>query len=195
MLLLKARALSASGRDDEAAAVLESMLEETPNNPDPLALLAETRLEQGRAADAQALIDKLFTLQARSARALYLRGRALEAQGNLDAAMTDYGQALKVNPRLGAALSRQWRIHLKRKDALEAMNVLEKLVLLDQIDEAEKLQLATLYVETLANPQRAKKMAEQALKRTKSKDWQRVREAAIRASGTGGGPKGVQIIR
>lgn len=195
VLLLKARALAASGRDDEAAVVLESMLEETPNSPEPLALLAETRLEQGRAADAQALIDKLFTLQARSAGALYMRGRALEAQGNLDAAMTDYTQALRADPRFGPALSRQWRVFLKKKNAPEAMNVLEKLALLDQIDEAEKLQLATLYVETLANPARARKMAEQALRRTpRSKDWQRVRDAAARA-GASGGSKGVQIIR
>ncbi len=165
VVTLKARVLNELGRHDDAAQLIEPLLEDDPREPVLLSLLAEIRLYQERGADAQVLVDRALGEQARFPRALYVRGRSLEQGGNLDAAVTDYETSVRSDPAFFPPLTRLWGLYLKRGDKGEAMAALERLLFMGEITGYEKVELVKLYDQTGANLTRAKALITEALKR------------------------------
>ncbi len=162
---LKAKVMNKLERYDEAAGVLEPLVEELPRDAQLLALLAETRLFQKRNDDAHALVNRALSVRPNFPRALYVRGRASEAQGEADAATADYEAALKSDPTFAPALSRLWGLWAKKGNKAEAMAALEKLFFMNEISADEKVSLATFYADTGSNLDRGVKIMNEALKR------------------------------
>ena len=162
---LKAKVMNKLERFDEAAGVLEPLVEELPRDAQLLALLAETRLFQKRNDDAHALVNRALSVRPNFPRALYVRGRASEAQGEADAATADYEAALKSDPTFAPALSRLWGLWAKKGNKAEAMAALEKLFFMNEISADEKVSLATFYADTGSNLDRGVKLMNEALKR------------------------------
>ncbi|MDP1824846.1 MAG: tetratricopeptide repeat protein [Archangium sp.] len=197
VVTLRARVLNELERSDEAAALLERLVDENPKDAETLALLAETRLLQGKGGDAQVLVDQILAMEPRWARALYVRGRALEQQDRLDEALNDYQSALLTDASFVPALKRIWRIHDKKGNKAEAIDTLEMLFFQNDIDNEEKVQLARYYSETWANVERGEKLINEALRKDpKNADYLKIK--AKLAKGNQGKKKksgGIQIIR
>lgn len=194
---LRARVLNELGRTDEAASLLERLIDEDPKDAETLGLLAETRLLQGKGGDAQVLVDQILAMEPRWPRALYVRGRAFEQQDRLDEALSDYQSALLSDSGFAPALKRIWRIQDKKGNKAEAIDTLELLFFQNDIDADEKVQLARYYAETWANVERGQKLIEEALKRDpKNPEYLKIK--AKLAKGNLGKKKsegGIQILR
>jgi tetratricopeptide (TPR) repeat protein len=194
---LRARVLNELGRSEEAASLLERIIEADPKDADALALLAETKLLMGKGGEAQVLVDRILSMEPRSARALYVRGRALEQQRRLDDAITDYRSALMSDSNFTPALKRMWRVYDKQGNKPEAIDALEQLFFLNDIEADEKVQLARYYSETWANVERGEKLIAEALRKDpKNKELLKIK--AKLAAGNAGKKKktsGIQIIR
>ncbi|MBE2249245.1 MAG: tetratricopeptide repeat protein [Myxococcus sp.] len=191
VVTLRSRVLNQLGRHDEAAKLVEPLLEGDPRNPVLLSLLAETRLLQERGIDAQVLIDRALGENARFAPALYVRGRSIELGGNIDAAVTDYETAIRSDPSYVRPLSRLWALYLKRKETGEAIVTLERLLFMGEATQQEKLELLRLYVDTGANLQRGKTLVTEALRRDpKNKEYLKLKARIDKALG----PKKAGII-
>lgn len=160
---LKAKTLGMVSKHDEAAALLEALLEQRPQDPPALALLAETRLAQGRTAEAQMLAERALKVSKASPRLLFIRGRALEAQGEYETAQSAYLTALKLEPNFAPALSRLWRLQLEAGARGEALSTLERLLALDGLARDEKLTLAQLLLKANELP-KAKRLIDEGLK-------------------------------
>jgi tetratricopeptide (TPR) repeat protein len=192
---LKARVLNNLKRYQEAADVLQPMVEANPRDADLVAQLAETELYLGKVDLAQAKVDQALAIRPRFARALYVRGRTLEVQGDLKGAAEQYQYALKSDPSFAPALSRVWPIYEHRGEKTEAMSALERLFFMNEATIAEKVALATLYVDTGSHTERAKKLITEALR--VQPDNRRAKELKSRLAKVAGGSNkgGVQIIR
>ncbi len=196
VVTLRARVLNELGRSDEAASLLEHLVDENPKEAETLGLLAETRLLQGKGGQAQVLVDQILAMEPRWARALYVRGRALEQQDRLDDALNDYKSALLTDSGFVPALKRIWRIQDKQGNKAEAIDALELLFFHNDIDTEEKVQLAKYYSETWANVDRGTKLINAALRKDpKNAEYLKIRAKLARgAPGTKKGG-GIQIIR
>ncbi|MGA9524573.1 MAG: tetratricopeptide repeat protein [Myxococcaceae bacterium] len=162
---LRARVLNALKRHDEAESVLRALVARHPNDPDAIAQLAETKLLQGRAAEAEPLIEKALALRPGFARALYVRARALEAQNDLHGATQAHRQALKADPSFAPALSRIWRIQAQSGEKTEAMATLERLYFMGEASIEERVSLAELYADLRVQVDRGIKLISDALRK------------------------------
>ncbi|MFZ5440801.1 MAG: tetratricopeptide repeat protein [Myxococcota bacterium] len=197
VVTLRALVLNELDRSDEAASLLEQLLEETPKDTETLALLAETRLLQGKGGEAQVLVDRVLAIDPRWARALYVRGRAIEQQGRLEDALADYQSALLSDGNFAPAYKRIWRIQKRLGNKAEAITALEALFFQNDIDAEEKIELARLYSETWANVDRGEKLIAEALKKDpKNPDLLKIKAKLARGN-AGLKPKssGIQIIK
>lgn len=161
---LKAGALNALRRHEEAEALLRGLLSRRPRDEEALALVAETVLYQGKPAEAQQMIDEALALRPTNPRALYVRARALEAQGELQRAAENYQYALRADPGFAPALSRTWRIFQHRGEKGEAMAALERLLAMGEASLEERVALAELYVDTRINLRRARRIIDEAVR-------------------------------
>ena len=199
IVMLKARAFNNLKRYQEAADVLQPMVEANPRDADLVGLLAETELYLGKVESAQAKVDQALGLRPNFPRALYVRGRTLEVQGDLKAAAEQYQFALKSDPSFAPALSRVWPIYEHRGEKIEAMSALERLFFMNEATIDEKIELASLYVDTGSHPERAKKLLAEAFRvqpdNPRAKEL-KGRVGKISGGGNGNGNSGgVQIIR
>jgi tetratricopeptide (TPR) repeat protein len=189
----KARVLNHLKRYDEAVTALKPLIDANPRDAELLAQLAETKLNLGQLAEAQALVDQALAQKPKFARALYVRARAFEMQGELKQAAENYQYALRSDPGFGPALSRIWRIYQHRGEKGEAMSALERLFFMNEASAEEKVALAELYAESHTNLDRATKLIDEALRREPGNArYKQIRAAIVKASG--GGPKQPQII-
>lgn len=165
VVTLRSRVLNELRRHDEAAQLVEPLLEEDPKNPALLSLLAQTRLRQDRGADAQVLIDRALGENAKFAPALSVRGESYEQGGNLESAIADYETALRSDPTYTPPLSRLWPLYLKQKRTGEAMTTLERLLFMGEATPQEKVEVARLYVASNTDFKRARVLVADALRR------------------------------
>jgi tetratricopeptide (TPR) repeat protein len=164
VLTLRVAALNASSRSDEAISILGRAIDENASDHVALALLAETQLSKGMAAESQVSADKALGINNRSARALLVRGLASEQQNKLSAALVDYEAATKAEPDFAPVYSRLWPLFLGQGRRAEAVGALEKLLHLTALQTAERAQLANLYAESKTNLPLAKSLIAEALK-------------------------------
>ncbi|MFO0599309.1 MAG: tetratricopeptide repeat protein [Myxococcaceae bacterium] len=197
---LRARVLNELNRSEEAAALLEQLIADNPKDAEMMALLAETRLIQGKGGDAQVLVDKVLTMEPRWARALYVRGRAFELQDRFEEALADYQASLLTDSTFAPALKRIWRVQKRLGNKAEAISALEQLFVQNDIDFDEKVELARFYAETWANVDRGEKLINEALKKEpKNPEYLAIR-AKLTKVAVGLGKKkapdnGIQIIK
>lgn len=198
---LRAQVLNQLGRTEEAASLLEKLIEENPKDAELLALLAETRLLEGKGGDVQVLVDKVLSMEPRWARALYVRGRAVEMQDRLEDALADYQGAMLTDSTFAPALKRIWRVQQRLGNKAESIAALEQLFLQNDIDPEERVQLARYYAETWANVPRGQKLINDALKKDpKNAEYLKIKsKLALGAKGLSGKKKdpnnGIQIIK
>jgi tetratricopeptide (TPR) repeat protein len=195
---LRARVLNELNRFNETAEILEALVDEDPKDAELLALLAESKLLSGKAAEAQLLVDRVLGMEPRWARALYVRGRAWEQQDRLEDAKLDYESALLADAAFAPALSRLWRVHDRLGNKVDAIATLERLLAQNDLDSDEKVQLAKYYSETWTNIERGQKLIGQALKREpQNAEYLKIRARLDKslAKPKRKGPAGIQIIR
>lgn len=188
---MKARVFMAQKRFDEAASVLQPVVEANPRDADLACLLAETKLLGGHADEAQELIEQALAARENFPRALYVRGLAFERQGDDQNALEYYGRALKVDPSFAPVLQRTWRVYLRKNQMNDAMAALEKLVVLKEATPEERIGLATLYADTGTSLDRGRKMVDEMLKKTPDDDQLKALKKRLGREK----PKGIQIIR
>lgn len=193
VLELRARILNSLERYDETVKVLAPLVEQRPEEAALLALLAETELLRGDPEKASDLVDRALALRPKFPRAIYVRGRAQEAQGQLKEAAENYQYALSTDPALAPALSRLWGLQRERGELVEAMGALERLRSMGEATAEEKLSLAELYAQTGTNLDRAKKLADEALKLEPNSA--RVKALRLRLAKLTPAKGGVQILR
>jgi tetratricopeptide (TPR) repeat protein len=196
VVTLRSRVLNQLGRVEEAAKLVEPMLEEDPRNPVLLAILAETRLLQERGADSKVLIDRALGENAKFAPALYVRGKSAEQGGNVNAAITDYETAVRSDPTFAPPLSRLWQLYVRRKETGEAMSTLERLLFMGEATQQERVELAKLYVSTGTDLQRAKMIMVEALRRDpKNAEYTKLKAKIDRALTPAKRQTGIIIMR
>lgn len=192
-ITLKARLLGRLHRYDEAAGLLAPVIDENPRDVQALAMLAETRLEQGKKEEAQTLVNKALAIQPRFPRGLYTRGRIHEAMGQPAEATAAFEAAVKADPSFAPALGKLWSVYAKRGDQVEALAALEKLFFLNEISADEKVALAGMYADTGLNLERGQQLIGEALKREPANaDYRAIRAKLARAAGSG---SGVQVLK
>jgi tetratricopeptide (TPR) repeat protein len=166
VVLLKARVLNALKRYDDAATLLQPLVERDPRDSDLMCQLAETKLLAGHIEEAQTLVDQALAQRENFPRALYVRGRSFEEQKDKRSAFDNYLFALKTDPNFQPVLSRIWRIYRDRDQKAEAMGALEKLLFMKEATPEERRALSELYAETGLNTDRGKKLVDELLKQT-----------------------------
>ncbi len=193
IVTFKARVFNTQKRYDEAARLLEPLVEKYPRDADIACQLAETKLLDGKAEEAQALVDQALLQRDNFPRALYVRGHAFELQEDMASALENYKYALKVDPSFAPVLSRIWRIWRNKDEKGEAIAALEKLLFMKEATPEERIALASLYADTGLNLERGRKLVDEQLK--SSPDDQSLKDLKKRLGR--GKPKspGIQIIR
>lgn len=96
--LLAARAHIAAGRRDSAGLILESVIEINPGHPEALRCLAETRLSQGKAADAMTLASMAAQREPANIDGLALLARIALLAGHADVAAAALDQGFATEP-------------------------------------------------------------------------------------------------
>jgi tetratricopeptide (TPR) repeat protein len=195
VVLLKARVLNALKRYDDAATLLQPLVDRDPRDSDLMCQLAETKLLAGHVEEAQTLVDQALAQRENFPRALYVRGRAFEEQKDKRGAYDNYLFALKTDPNFQPVLSRIWRIYREKDRKAEAMGALEKLLFMKEATPEERRALAELYSETGLNLDRGRKLVDELLKATPDDaDLKELRKKLGRDKPKPQGPQ-VQIIR
>jgi tetratricopeptide (TPR) repeat protein len=195
VVLLKARVLNALKRYEDAAALLQPLVDRDPRDSELMCQLAETKLLAGHAEEAQTLVDQALAQRENFPRALYVRGRAFEEQKDKRGAFDNYLFALKTDPNFPPVLSRIWRIYREQDRKAEAMAALEKLLFMKEASPEERRALAELYAETGLNLDRGKKLVDELLKQTPNdQELKDLRKDLGRTDKPKAAP-GVQIIR
>lgn len=163
VVVMHARILGKLDKHEEAAERLTQFLDESPDDIEAQAQLAEAKLSLGKTSEAQDLVNKVLRLQARSPRALYVRARILEVQGDKRGAEENYGYALSADPGFAPALSRLWRMQQDARQWQESRETLEKLYRLGEASLEEKVALAELYADSKSNYERGRKIVDELL--------------------------------
>lgn len=196
VVVLKASVLDQLDRTEEAATLLEHLLEEHPRSAEALARLAETRLRQRQRVEAETLAEKALTYEPKWPRALYVRAWAAEMQGKLDAARFDHEAAIESDPGFTPALSRLWRLYEQQGMKTETIATLERLDRLGALSIPEKVALAALYADTWTHLDRGRALVDQALKREpKNPAYLAVRARLDKSKKVAPKAPGVVIIR
>jgi tetratricopeptide (TPR) repeat protein len=97
---LRADGLIQLGRGFEAATLLETVLQERPEDPVALQRLASLRFRQGSLHEALALAERLIALPAHAATGYALLATMHQERGNLRDAVVCFEKALEINPTL-----------------------------------------------------------------------------------------------
>lgn len=92
-----------AGRFDDAAALLEDVLRQTPDNPDAIYMAAATARYRDRYKEAFALLDRLKRLAPDFGRAFQEEGHLHRRRNDLPNALTAYQRAVRYNPALIAS--------------------------------------------------------------------------------------------
>jgi tetratricopeptide (TPR) repeat protein len=161
---MRALVLSERGHAEEQRAYLERLRENRPDDLELLALHAEVLADLGRHTDAAALVQRVLSKDATHALSLTVRGRIELAEGKPEGALDDFRAALVSDPENSLALEQLWRAFQKAGRPAEAMETLEKLERLRDLDANEMASLAELYLESAIEPAKARRLITAALR-------------------------------
>lgn len=95
---IEARALAALGREDEADALLASVLATNPDDPDLLSAYAERLRKQGKDAEAEATLTRAVAKSPFHQRARRQLGQLLQKGGRSQDAVEVYEEMLRIKP-------------------------------------------------------------------------------------------------
>ncbi len=94
----EARALAALGREEEADALLASVLATNPDDPDLLSAYAEGLRKQGKDAEAEAALTRAVAKSPFHQRARWQLGQLLQEDGRSQDAVEVYEEMLRIQP-------------------------------------------------------------------------------------------------
>ena len=130
-LLSKALVASASGRLEEAIALLDRILVQEPDNVNALVSKGVALRRAGRGADALALLDAALQRQPTNPAALRAKGAALEEQGAFEEALRVYEVLHEASPREAETWALQASMLVKLMKNEEALAAYREAILLD----------------------------------------------------------------
>ena len=130
-LLSKALVASASGRLEEAIALLDRILVQEPDNVNALVSKGVALRRAGRGADALALLDAALQRQPTNPAALRAKGAALEEQGAFEEALRVYEVLHEASPREAETWALQASVLGKLMKNEEALAAYREAILLD----------------------------------------------------------------
>lgn len=135
--IVLAESLRRLGRLEEAAEHYERLAAAKPEDPAPLAYLANLRAEQGRTADSEALLRQARGLQPEDPGVLQNLAESLRRQNRHEEALDAYEAVLDLDPDFGSA-------HAGRSSALfelgryrEAVDAMERALLLEPVESVQ----------------------------------------------------------
>jgi tetratricopeptide (TPR) repeat protein len=102
--LPRARAFLASGRHDEALALLLELRKGQPSSLQPLLPLARLYLKTGQDAEAARCAARILELDPKRSAGHLVRGILAEGRGDLKAAASAFAKAIELGPRSAAGL-------------------------------------------------------------------------------------------
>jgi tetratricopeptide (TPR) repeat protein len=155
-------ALFWSGYPEQALPYLEAVLERSPQNAQPLVLVAQIHLDAKRTAQARRILEQALAADPRNAEAWNELGGVELADGNANGALERYQRALDIKPDLTYALMNAAQAYAQLSDHASAERLFRRALASDprSPDAANGLGLA------LANQNRldeAKRAFEQAI--------------------------------
>jgi tetratricopeptide (TPR) repeat protein len=163
--------LAGSGRTEEALRELRTAYELSPNNPQPLGIMAEVLMTQQRVSEAIACYARALALDTQQVSFHVGLGRALATKGTFEEATNEFMAALRLAPDFPPALDGLARIKAASpqpefRDGAEAIRLAERACATGErkVPEFEST-LAMAYAEAgrfedaSANAQRARDMA------------------------------------
>ncbi len=114
--LMRARSLNQAGQYEETVAVVEPLLQESPESDMLWAVVGEAYLETGRIVEAQQAFETSLRSQPNDPVSLCGLGDALAAQGKHQDAVLCYQGALAEAPQYGQAHSRLGLLYARQQD-------------------------------------------------------------------------------
>lgn len=142
------------GAYDEAKEAYSQAAAENPNNPLPLAQLAQLEIAEGNIEDAIALLDKAVALKPDLAAALYLRAQARSAKDDFEGAISDATKASELSPEDALVWYGLGSILYGAGQNMEAVRSLERAIAL-RSDYANALYVLGLAYDKLGRRQDA----------------------------------------
>jgi|HubBroStandDraft_1064217.scaffolds.fasta_scaffold00033_30 protein O-GlcNAc transferase len=149
--LRRAMALHQQGRLDEAARIYRAVLDRDPGDLNALHLLGALRLQQGRAAEALALIGRALAAAPAVAFIHSSYGNALKALGRSSEAEASYRRALALDPGFVDARYNLGRLLMERGGTEEAVACFEAVLAVEthSVEVLNDLGLALQKLERL----------------------------------------------
>jgi Flp pilus assembly protein TadD len=130
-LLQRAADATASGRDQDAAAMLREVLQREPDLPDAHQALGDVLLALGRPSQAVAECREVVRLRPRDSLAYMNLGLALEAAADPQAGAESLEQAVELDPHNSQALYNLARIHFEARRWRPAAEFLQRAIASD----------------------------------------------------------------
>jgi tetratricopeptide (TPR) repeat protein len=120
-----------SGDNEKAVALLQKLVEQGGDNPNLLAVLAETLIELKKYDEALKYCDSLVQQAPRSTIAYNLRARVKMLKDDLDGAIRDLDEALAIDENDKQALLLRGNLHRAKGNEAQAEADVQKLLKLD----------------------------------------------------------------
>ena len=129
--LESARVLTLNGKSDEAAGIIESILEGEPEHPEATVLLGKIRLEQERWAEAETLLQKATDAKPDEVEGWVALGRARMELDDAKGAAEAYAKAHALEEQDAEVLQAFGKATLKAGDAGKAETLLAEAAQID----------------------------------------------------------------
>lgn len=165
VVLLQAQGLSQLHHDDDAKKSLDALVAVRPRDAIALAALARVELALTQLEESQTHVERALAVDPDCAPALAVRGWLAKAQGNDAEARQNFEDALRADSSSALAVRGLWPLAAKSEDLQRAIELLEGLTSGEEGEDADRLALAGLYVQTHSRPDRASALVNALLRR------------------------------
>lgn len=156
------RGLMQQGRNEEARAELENILQQDRSNTQAIMALGLTFMRERRFQEAAARFEDALASDPKSEPAALLSAICGMRAENPEYAEANFHKALEINPKSMTALTSLARLHRNNNKTDEALQVLQRAVEVDPQATRARLQMANLFL-SLGRQQEAVAQLERVL--------------------------------
>ena len=135
-----ARAQAATGRRDEAKALVEEILKNNPKDADAHLLKSRLLLQDGAREEAFAAVRAATSADLSSAEAQFALGRAYAQRGDIAAAEAAFREVLRINPRAAAAQAELARLQTQTGKLDESLSTAGEAVRIDSRNQLARIE-------------------------------------------------------